>query len=503
MHKLWLIGILLLYFVRANGQESKLYQPESIVFSNISVDSALRIIENQTDLHFTFKSDLLRANAIIKADFKDVPLCIILDSLFANPRLNYKIIESQLVVYEQLPASASNTMETEDKVPVKQFSFGGEIRDAENGETLPFAAISVQNSILGTISNEDGIFSLYIRNSDLYDTVIISYLGYQTLKISISAVPKFQVYKLEPTSISLQEVIIRGLHPEALVRMAIENKKKNYPCQSFVQRAFYRESIKRDKKYMLYSEGILDVLKRSYRPSLFSEQVKLVKQRSYKSIESEDTVNFKLYGGIQSSLDLDVVKHSFSFIDKEGMNEYVYYMRDMVLNEGRLAYKIEFEPRNPKKPYVFDGFIYLEVESLAFVKLEFKYNKTSLQKMRNAFVVKRSPKLLIIPQDAHYSVSYKESEGLYYIQHIQGELIIKVKRRNKFLSSKYSASFEMVATELNGIAPRRFSSDETINTSKIFSDLSPNYDLDFWGNENFLLPEYDLMKAFERLSLEK
>jgi hypothetical protein len=496
--------LLLILNVRIYGQEQVLYQPESLEFSNISVDSALQIIENQTGLHFTFNSDLLRTTRNVNAHFQKVPLCIILDSLFANPNLNYQIIECQLVVYEQSKIPPTNTIKIDSIGTASvQISFGGEIRDAESGETLPFAAISVQNSILGTISNEDGIFSLQIRNSVASDSILISYLGYQTLKIVLKDIPKYQVYQLESTSISLQEVIIRSLYPERLIRLAISNKKKNYPNHSFVQRAFYREAVKRDKKYMLYSEGILDVLKRPYRPSLFNEQVKLVKQRSYKSIEREDTVQIKLYGGIQTSLDLDVVKHSFSFINLESMDDYVYSMRDMVINDEKLTYKIEFKPKNTKQAFAYEGYIYLDVESLAFVKLDFKYTKFSLQKMRNAFVIRRSPRLRIIPQDAHYTVTYKEFEGLYYIHHIQGELILKVKRRRKFLSSKYSASFEMVATELNGTAPRRFSSDQTIKKNDIFSDLSPDYDLNFWGNENFLLPESDLMKAFERLSLEK
>ena len=179
--------------------------------------------------------------------------------------------------------------------------------------------------------------------------------------------------------------------------MAIANKKKNYPNHSFVQRAFYREAVRRDKKYMLYSEGILEVLKRPYRPSLFNEQVKLVKQRTFKSVAREDTVQFKLHGGVQTSLDLDVVKHGFSFINRESMDEYIYTMGDMVLNDGNLTYKIEFRPRNTKQAFAFEGSIYLDVESLAFVKLEFKYTKTSLQKMRNAFVIRSSPRLKIIP----------------------------------------------------------------------------------------------------------
>jgi len=499
--------MILILTARLSGQGHALYQPESLEFSNISVDSALQIIENQTGLHFTFNSDLLGTRGNINAHFQNVPLSIILDSLFANPNLNYQIIESQLVVYEQALIPTSNTSEADSAdsygAASRQISFGGEIQDAETGESLPFAAIWVQNSIMGTISNEDGIFSLQIRASVTNDSILISYLGYQTLTIPLTNIPKYQVYKIESTSIPLQEVIIRGLYPEALLRLAIANKKKNYPNHAFVQRAFYREAIKRDKKYMLYSEGVLDVLKRPYRPSLFNEQVKLIKQRSFKSIELEDTVQIKLYGGIQTSLDLDVVKHSFSFIDQELMSKYIYAMRDMVLNDGKLTYKIRFKPKNTKQAFAYEGFVFLDVESLAFVKLEFNYTKFSLQKMRNAFVVRQSPRLLIIPQEAKYTVTYKEFEGLYYIHHIQGELTLKVKLRRKFLSSKYSASFEMVATELNGNAPRRFSSDQTIKTNEIFSDLAPNYDLNFWGNENFLLPEVDLMKAFERLNIER
>lgn len=503
MQKLWLIAILLfLLNVRLSGQEEVLYQPESLEFSNISVDSALQIIENKTGLHLTFNSDFLRTKEKVNAHFQNVPLCIILDSLFSNPRLNYQIIESQLVVYEQ--ASLSNILEPDSIAkPKKYFSFGGEIRDLETEETLPFASISMQNSLLGTISNEDGIFSLQLWNYDINDSVLISYLGYSALKIPLKNISKYQIFRLQSTSISLKEVIVRDKSPVELLRSAIANKRKNYPNLSFVQRAFYREAVKRDKKYMLYSEGILDVLKRPYRPSLFSEQVKLVKQRSFKSVTREDTVQFKLHGGIQTSLDLDVVKHSFSFIDLASMDEYTYLMSDMVLDEGRLTYKIEFKPKNSKQALAFEGSIYLDVESLAFVRFEFKYTKISLQEMRSAFVIRSSPKLKIVPTDVHYSVVYKRLGELYYIYHIQGELNLKVKRKRKFLYSKYSASFEMVATELSGSAPRRFVSDQTIKPNKIFSDFSPHYDLNFWGGDNFLLPETDLMEAFERLSLEK
>lgn len=505
MQKLYLLGILFLFIsVHVHGQEQVLYQAENLEFENISVDSALAMIEKQTNLHFTYNSDLLKATENITANFKNVPLCIILDSLFDNPNLNYQIIERQLVVYEQENVNVLDSIAKLGNESLSQrLAIAGEVRDKETGESLAFATVSIKNSIIGTISNEDGKFSLKYKNPGLYDTLLISYLGYESLSLPLNSLPKYHVYQLVTKSISLHEVIVRSVLPKSLVLQAIEKRKENYPNHSYVQRAFYREAVKRDKKYMLYSEGLLDVLKRSYRPSLFKEQVKLIKQRSFKSISQEDTVNFKLHGGIQTSLDLDVVKHSFDFIALNKIDTYEYAMRDMVLYNDKLSYMLEFKPKDAKNPMAYEGYIYIDVESLAFVKFEFKYTKFALHKMRNAFIIRKTSRLIIIPQNAEYSVSYKIFNGKYYINHLQGELSLKVKKKRKFLSSKYSASFEMVATEIDANAPRRFAADSTMKTNTVFFDISPNYDINFWGNENFLLPEYSLMQAFESLSLEK
>jgi hypothetical protein len=500
------IGIVLLFFSLIPlgfGQDTLLYQPHNFSFHNLAVDSALRSIEEKTQLHFTFNSNLLASQSRVSADFNQIPLCLILDSLFRDPTLNYQIIGSQLVVYKQNAIIDSLGESDLERNASPGLTIGGEIRDAETDVSMPYANISIENSVIGSVSNEDGQFSLYIRNPNPKDTILISYLAYETLKIPINKISKYSIYKLQPKSIPLQEVIIRAVKAESIIRMAIAKEKQNYPDHAFVQRAFYREALQRDKTYLVYSEGLLDVLKRSYRPSLFKEQVRLVKQRTYKSIVARDTVSFRLYGGVKTSLDLDVVKQHFSFINPEEVPIYSYAFRDIVLNEERPTYKIEFIPRDEKQAFAFSGFIYVDIQTLAFVKFEFSYTKIALKKMRNAFTLRRSARLRILPQKAQYIVSYKSYEQKYYINHIQGNLNFKVKRKGKFLSSKYTASFEMIATELIGKAPRRFSNKQSMKLNSIFSDISPNYDVSFWREENFLLPEMDLMKAFERLKVEQ
>ncbi|MBN2237828.1 MAG: hypothetical protein JW729_09720, partial [Bacteroidales bacterium] len=156
MRKIAYILLFSLFFLRSNAQESdKLFQLSSFSFNSISVDSALNLIESKTNLHFTFNSNLIPVKRTVHAEFNDVPLCLILDSLLSNPTLNYQIIENQLVIFEQdLHSSPKiiNTIPTESKALL----FGGLIRDLESKEALPYTAISLQSSTLGTVSNEDG-----------------------------------------------------------------------------------------------------------------------------------------------------------------------------------------------------------------------------------------------------------------------------------------------------------------------------------------------------------
>ena len=90
-----------------------------------------------------------------------------------------------------------------------------------------------------------------------------------------------------------------------------------------------------------------------------------------------------------------------------------------------------------------------------------------------------------------------------YINHVNGDLKFRVKKRGKLLSSIYETSFEMVTTDINNTNPGRFSSTETLKPNKIFSEQNSKYSIDFWQNNNFIYPEEDLIKALERFKKEE
>lgn len=508
--KAFFITVLCLMFIHSYSQDQVLFQPITVNFNNISIDSALNIIENKIDYNFTYNSIYAIYQKPLNAKFTNVPLSIVLDSIFRNPYLTYKIIDKQLVIFKQEPDTLFETKPLKERPNTpSNYTINGRIIDSKSKENIPYASIGFLNKNRGTISNDDGNFSLTYNDQFLNDTLLIGHLGYRKLAIPVSELKSDSTYKLEQQSISLQEVVIRSSDPRSLIRQALESKSKNYDTNPFVHRAFYRETVKRNDRYMVYTEALFDIFKTAYRPTLFDDQLKLIKQRKFTDVISKDTVLFKLQGGLSTSLMLDVIKHPINFLDENHLFEYDYFIRDMVIVDNDLAYLIEFRPNKMSNDMEFTGEIYLNINTLAIVKVNFNFTHDALKKLKNTFILKQSKAIKAHPFDSEYSVTYKKSiNGLYYINHIQGCLKLKVKRKRKLLSSTYQTSFEMISTDINTRDVSRFSRKETMNSNKIFSDLTDTYNLQFWVNENIIIPEEDLSKALqhfrqEDLSLEK
>ncbi len=95
-------------------------------------------------------------------------------------------------------------------------TISGIITDAETGEKLPYVHIGIKNTNKGTISKDDGSFSISLDGINTKKRLFFSILGYEELFITLDEIEgsPFNVH-LKPTSISLSEVIL-------------DSKKKKY-----------------------------------------------------------------------------------------------------------------------------------------------------------------------------------------------------------------------------------------------------------------------------------
>lgn len=83
----------------------------------------------------------------------------------------------------------------------------GTITDGENGEPLPGVNIIIKGTTLGTISDENGFYTLAVPEED--QIISCSFIGYSTKEIAYSGQETIDVV-LEPDTRSLDEVVVIG-----------------------------------------------------------------------------------------------------------------------------------------------------------------------------------------------------------------------------------------------------------------------------------------------------
>lgn len=130
-----------------------------------SLVSSLHKLELKTKLSFAFDPDQLRSKRNPEYHFVKVSLAAIIDKLLSGTGLGYKLVGNDIVVAPR---------------KVQTWTISGHVRDANNGEELIGATVSIPQLDAGVNSNQYGFYSISIPTG-VYE-VLISNTGYQTQK---------------------------------------------------------------------------------------------------------------------------------------------------------------------------------------------------------------------------------------------------------------------------------------------------------------------------------
>lgn len=89
--------------------------------------------------------------------------------------------------------------------------FTGRVIDSQKAVALPYANIFVRGKSVGGITDIRGHFAIDMTKSSLSDSVVISYLGYESISIPRRQITSgFYDIELSPVSYQLDEVIALG-----------------------------------------------------------------------------------------------------------------------------------------------------------------------------------------------------------------------------------------------------------------------------------------------------
>lgn len=382
-------------------------------------------------------------------------------------------------------------------------SYQGKVIDAQNGKSLPFATIEAVGSNVATVTNIDGEFIIKLGKDSDVSNLKISYIGYSNKNVSLDEFRgnRSPTITLDPTSIQLREITIRPENALELIMNALGSVKDNYSSEPMMMRGFYRETIQRGRRYVSISEAVIDIFKGAYSNEFQIDQVKLFKGRKSADVEKMDTVLFKLQGGPNTTILLDIVKNPYILLSKEYAAIYDFYLSDVITINDQLHYVVSFNQKFYVDDPYYQGKLYIDMEKLAITEAEFELNTENAEEAARLFIRRKPLGMTIIPEKAVYRAKYTISEDRWYFSYARAEVRFKVDWKKKLFNTTYSTMSELAITDRTYQGIERFAGKDRFKSSDVMNEkVYIFFDQDFWEGYNLIEPDQSIESAIQRLN---
>ena len=258
----------------------------------------------------------------------------------------------------------------------------GKVIDKNNLKPLSFASVIIANSEIGTVTNNDGEFILKIPEPSDSKTITISYMGYTPVNYNFTDLKdKNNLIAMTPEVIEFQEIIVRTNDPLELIDAALKHIPDNYGTSPSICTSFYRESVMQNRNYVGVAEAVLSIYKSGYSSNEYDiDRIKVYKGRKNLDVKRMDTVIFKLRGGDNSALLMDLAKNPTDFLDRSNLNQYDFQPVSIINIDGRQSYMIPFIPNKNSKDALYKGYLYIDAATLAIKKVEFEVSPERIER---------------------------------------------------------------------------------------------------------------------------
>ena len=385
----------------------------------------------------------------------------------------------------------------------------GVVKNVKNKKAIGNVSISIPGTNIGTVTNDDGFFTLKFPEDNLKNGLKIEQIGFQTHILSkediINSTGELLIY-LQPSGKVLKELLVLGGDPREIVETALRKIPDNYPEKDNLFSGFYRETVQKGNRFINISEAMVDVLKKPYdhRRSSYGEKVSINRGRKILSPKPADTLAVKLMGGPFMPVVLDVVKNGDHLFTIDEMGYFDFKLESGALIDDRMHYAVSFKPKVSLSYPLNSGIFYIDGETLTISRVEFQLDMKDKGKVTRSILQKKPSGLNFKPLEVSGIVTYKTENGKSYINYISSKIKFKCDWKKRLFSSTYTSNAEMVMVDRNDSPEKHLKFKDTFTNRKVFSDYVDNYwDPDFWKDYNIIEPTESLEKAVDKLKKGK
>lgn len=252
-----------------------------------------------------------------------------------------------------------------------QYQITGMIQDAETGEPLAAAHVIIKDTYKGTISNQDGKFS--IRVQELPVTLLVRFIGFESLEITVTDATRDPViFEMQPSVAQMGEIVVTGEDPALTIMREVIRRKQQWreSLKTYKAEAYTRQQLKNDTSIVSISESISIAYwdkERGHREVLKSK-------RQTANIDAAN--NFAGVSYLPNFYDDDLEIAGFNMVGVTHPNALSYYhftLEDMQSLDGQVVYELSVTSKRKLQP-LFEGTIYVLGEEYALLEVDLKPN---------------------------------------------------------------------------------------------------------------------------------
>lgn len=380
-------------------------------------------------------------------------------------------------------------------------TYSGVVKDGKNGKRVENATVTVSGGSIGTVTNADGEFSLKIPLTADIRQIKVTHVGYF---VHVETVNGQDIHdlniSLRRNDTELPEVRVLGGDATELIKEVIEKIPENYSPVENQMLGFYRETVQKRKRYINISEAVVESYKSPYKDRPGKDNVRIVKGRQLISPLGKDTIAVKLQGGPTLSVYLDFVKNPYLLLDFNEIKYYSFTYTGAVMIGDRLNYEVAFAPSHILPYALYEGKLYIDMETLGVTRAEFNLDMYDRDKATKEILKKKPFGLRFKPEELSYIVSYNYRDGLFYFNYARSKIRFKCDWKRRLFATNYTILSEVVTTDVEEENVHMIPRKEAFTLNHVFSEKVHSFvDESFWEGYNIIEPTESLETGVKKL----
>ncbi len=178
----------------------------SVKLSNVSLKAVLQEIEKQTNVRFVYSNNAVEINRNVSINATKESLGEVLPKLLFPNKIRYEVVEEQIILKKNKEQSSIMPSDKENLATIVDEKVSGKVT-ADKGEALPGVSVLVKGSSKGTVTNNEGDFSIAAKVGDI---LIFSFVGFEKQEVSVTDANQVLKVTMKEDVSQLGEVVVIG-----------------------------------------------------------------------------------------------------------------------------------------------------------------------------------------------------------------------------------------------------------------------------------------------------